>query len=469
MKKIFSSPEAAVADIPNGSTIAIAGFGVGHSYPNSLVMALKDQGARDLCVVANSLGAGEFRPELLLENGQVSKVVLSFSARPGFASLVEQRAAAGEVQLEMVPQGILVERLRAAAAGLPAFYSPVTVGTPLAIGKELREFGGKQYVLEHALPVDYALVRGFRADTNGNVEFRGSSTHFHPSFAKGAHVAIVEVEELVEAGAIPPERVGLPGIFVSRVVLTTRKIAVPKGALRRRAPDSRREYFGKPALSRMEFAQRAAALLPEDGYVNLGSGLPTLVASHVGGRSITLHAENGALGYELLDDSGVPDSDLFDAAGGFIEMRPGGALFDSVVSFEVARSGKLSAVLLGAYQVAQNGDLANWSVPGQVGGGIGGAMDLIAGASNLIIVMEHSDSKGRSKLVRECQYPLTAPQCVDVIVTDLALLVRRGNQFVLEEIAPGFSVAEVQQLTDMEMLISDNVRVMKPDAKNNVI
>jgi 3-oxoacid CoA-transferase len=465
MTKIFSSPEAAVADIPDGSSIAIAGFGVGHSYPNSLVIALKEQGARDLCVVANSLGAGEYRPELLLENGQVSKVILSFSARPGLPSLVEQRAAAGDVQLEMVPQGILVERLRAAGAGLPAFYSPVTVGTPLAQGKELREFDGKAYVLERSLPVDYALVRGFRADSSGNVEFRGSSMHFHPSFAKGARVAIVEVEEIVEVGAIPPERVGLPGIFVSRVVLATKKVAIPKEALGRRAPDTRREYFGKPALSRLEFAKRAAALLPEHGYVNLGSGLPTLVASHVSGRNITLHAENGALGYELLSDTGVPDSDFFDAAGGFIEMRAGGALFDSVVSFEVARSGKLSAVLLGAYQVAQNGDLANWSVPGQVGGGIGGAMDLIAGASKLIIVMEHSDSKGRSKLVRECKYPLTAPQCVDVIVTDLALLVRRGNRFVLEEIAPGFSVEEIQQLTDMELLIADNVRVMQPDAE----
>lgn len=465
MTKIFSSPEAAVADIPDGASVAIAGFGVGHSYPNSLVIALRDQGARDLCVVANSLGAGEYRPELLLENGQVSKVILSFSARPGLPSLVEQRVAAGEVQLEMVPQGILVERLRAAGAGLPAFYSPVTVGTPLARGKELREFDGKEYVLERSLSVDYALVRGFRADANGNVEFRGSSMHFHPSFAKGARVAIVEVEEIVEVGAIPPERVGLPGVFVSRVVLASKKVAIPKGALGRRAPDTRREYFGKPALSRLEFAKRAAALLPEHGYVNLGSGLPTLVASHVSGRNITLHAENGALGYELLSDSGVPDSDFFDAAGGFIDMRPGGALFDSVVSFEVARSGKLSAVLLGAYQVAQNGDLANWSVPGQVGGGIGGAMDLIAGASKLIIVMEHSDSKGRSKLVRECQYPLTAPQCVDVIVTDLALLVRRGNRFVLEEIAPGFSVAEIQQLTDMELLIADDVRVMQPAAE----
>ncbi|WP_426191382.1 3-oxoacid CoA-transferase [Massilia sp. DWR3-1-1] len=468
MTKIFTSAEAAVADIPDGASVAIAGFGVGHSYPNSLVIALKEQGARRLCLVANSLGAGEYRPELLLENGQVSKAILSFSARPGLPSLVEERAAAGELALEMVPQGILVERLRAAGAGLPAFYSPVTVGTPLAKNKEVRQFDGKQYVLEHALAVDYALIRGFRADTQGNVEFRGSSMHFHPSFAKGARVAIVEVEEIVEAGAIAPERVGLPGIFVARVVLSTKKVAVPKGAMRRRAPDTRREYFGKPALSRMELAERAAALLPENACVNLGSGLPTLVASHVAGRNITLHAENGALGYELLSESGTPDPDLFDAAGGFIEMRPGGALFDSVVSFEVARSGKLAAVLLGAYQVAQNGDLANWSVPGQVGGGIGGAMDLIAGASRLIIVMEHSDSKGRAKLVRECSYPLTAPRCVDVIVTDLALLVRRGEQFVIEEVAPGFSVDEVRALTGMDLLAAEQVGSMRPGAGSSV-
>src|SRR5271165_1481592 len=289
MTKVSSTPEAAVADIPDGSIVAIAGFGVGHSYPNSLVAALKEQGARNLCVVANSLGgsSSDYRPELLLENGQISKLILSFSARPGFPSLAEERAAAGQVQLEMVPQGILVERMRAAGAGLPAFYSPVTVGTPLAQGKEAREFAGKPYVLELALPVDYALLRGHRADADGNIEFRGSSMHFHPSFAKAARIAIVEVEEIVDSGVIAPERVGLPGIFVSRVVLTTKKMAVPKGALGRRAPDSRREYFGKPALSRLEIARRAAALLPEHGYVNLGSGLPTLVASHIAGRQIT--------------------------------------------------------------------------------------------------------------------------------------------------------------------------------------
>jgi 3-oxoacid CoA-transferase len=462
MNKIFPTPEAAVADIPDGATIAIASFGVGHSNPGSLVVALKEHGAGNLRIVGNSLGAGgEYRAEMLVENKQVSRLVLSFSARPGMPSITEEQVAAGKVQLEMVPQGILVERLRAAGAGLPAFYSPVTVGTRLAEGKESRQFGGKEYVLEHALPVDYALLRGFRADKAGNVEFRGSSTHFNPAFAKAARVAIVEVDQIVEVGEIPPERVGLPGIFVSRVVQSTKKPAGAKGGLGRRAPDSRREYLGKPALSRLEFTRRAAGLLPKGGYINLGSGLPTLVASHVVNSEITLHAENGALGYDLLGDGVSPDHDFFDAAGNFIAMRPGGSVFDSVVSFEVARGGKLSAVLLGAYQVAQNGDVANWSVPGQVGGGIGGAMDLIASGSKLIIIMEHGDSKGRPKLVRDCSYPVSARGRVDVIVTDLALLVRQGDRFVVEEIAPGFTREDIVQLTDMDLLFSDSLREMQ--------
>ena len=467
MNKIFPSPEAAVADIPDGATIAIASFGVGHSNPGSLVVALKGHGAGNLCLVGNSLGAGgEYRAEMLVENGQVARAILSFSARPGIPSVTEEKVASGALKLEMVPQGILVERLRAAAAGLPAFYSPVTVGTRLADGKESREFSGRQYVLEHALPVDYAFLRGFRADKSGNVEFRGSSIHFNPTFAKAAKVAIVEVDHIVEVGEIPPERVGLPGIFVSRVVQSTKKPAGAKGGLGRRAPDSRREYLGKPALSRLEFARRAAALLPQGGYVNLGSGLPTLVASHVTDSEITLHAENGALGYDLLGDGESPDHDFFDAAGNFIAMRPGGSVFDSVVSFEVARGGKLSAVLLGAYQVAQNGDVANWSVPGQVGGGIGGAMDLIAGGSKLIIIMEHSDSKGRPKLVRNCSYPVSARARVDVIVTDLALLVRQGERFVVEEIASGFTREDIVQLTEMDLQFSDNLRVMQATTRH---
>ncbi len=466
MDKTFATCAEALADIADGSSVAIAGFGVGHSYPNSLVLGLRDQGAKNLRIVANSMGAGgDFRPQILVQNDQVSSLVLSFSARPGLPSPEQIKIEAGEIGLEIVPQGILVDRLRAAGAGFPAFYSPVTVGTPLQEGKEIRNFGGRDFVLEHALPVDVALIRGYRADPYGNVEFRGSSAHFHASFAKAAKIAIVEVEEIVEAGAIPPERVGLPGIFVSRVVKTTAKYPAPKGSMGRRAAESNREYFGKPALSRSAMARQVAEMLPDDAYVNLGSGLPTLVAGHARGKTIILHAENGALGYDLIDDPDQIDVDFFDAAGNFIKLRPGGAVFDSVVSFEVARSGKLSAIVLGAYQVSERGDLANWALPGQVGGGIGGAMDLASSGSRLIVLMEHSDSKGRPKLVAQCNYPLTAPGCVDVVVTDLAVLERIDGRFVVTAMVEGFSQDEIRSITPMDVGFADHVRSISVDSQ----
>ena len=207
-------------------------------------------------------------------------------------------------------------------------------------------------------------------------------------------------------------------------------------------------------------ARCAAALLPDDAYVNLGSGLPTLVAGHIEGKTIILHAENGALGYDLLQGSGEIDVDFFDAAGNFIQMRPGGAVFDSVVSFEIARSGRLSAVVLGAYQVSEQGDLANYALPGQIGGGIGGAMDLAASGSRVIVLMEHCDSKGKPKLVQSCTCPITAPGCVDVVVTDLAVLERIDGRFLVTAMVDGFTADEVKSITPMKVGFADNIRRM---------
>jgi 3-oxoacid CoA-transferase len=464
MDKVFPSPEAAVADIADGSTVAIAGFGVAHRFPSSLIRALRNKGTQNLCIVANSLGAaGELRAEILADNHQVRKLVVAFSARPGPRSRTELAVAAGEIELELVPQGILAERLRAAGAGIPAFYSPTTVGTQLADRKEVRNFDDRLYVLEHALPVDYALLRAYRADRIGNIEFRGGSQNLNPSFAKGARVAIVEVDEIVEVGEIPPHAVGLPGIFISRVVGNTVKVeAMAETGRRSRAPDTSREYRGKPGLTRAEMAQRAVQLLADGSYVNLGTGLPTLAANYLADRDVMLHAENGILGYTALDEGDEVDLDIYDAAGRFVAVKPGASFFDSVTSFEIGRSGRLTAVILGAYQVDQDGDLANWGAPGMVGGGIGGAMDLVAGNSTLIVLMEHCDSKGRPKLVRHCTYPLTGRGCVDFVVTDLTLIRRLGGVFVMEEVAPGFTPQEVLELTEMEVRVADHVKVMSP-------
>jgi 3-oxoacid CoA-transferase len=464
MDKVTDSPAAALADIVDGSTVAIAGFGVGHSFPSSLVAALRDNGAKDLCIVCNSLGMpGQNDGQMLVENRQVSRLIASFSARPGKQRTeTEQQIADGKIQVELVPQGTLVERLRAGGAGIPAFYTATGVGTVVATGKEHRDFDGRTNILERGIQVDYALLRGFRADRAGNIEFRGGSRNFNPSFAKGARIAIVEVDDIVEVGELPPERVGLPGIFVSRVVKSTVSVNMASlSGLGRRAADTHRMYDGKPGLTRSTIAQRAAALLEEGAYVNLGTGIPTLVSNFVAERDVVLHAENGILGYGPLVEVQDADPDWFNAAGGFVSLKPGASFFDSVTSFEMARSGKLSAVILGGYQVDEAGNLANWSTPGMVGGGIGGAMDLIAGGSTLIVVMEHCDSQGRPKLVERCSYPLTGENCVDIVVTDLALLRWVHGEFHLTEIAQGFEVDEILSLMGMRVVVGQDIGIMQ--------
>jgi len=462
MDKVVASAHAAVADICDGSTIAIAGFGLAHRFATSLLRAVYEKGPRDLILVCNSMGSpGELRGQILAENNQVRRIIASFSTRPGMVTATDQQIAAGTMKVELVPQGTLVERCRAGGAGIPAFYTPTAVGTAISDGKETRMFDGKPYVLEQAIRVDFALLRGYRADRMGNVQFRGGSQNFNPSFAKAARVAIVEVDEILETGALPPELVNLPGIFVNRVVKSTEPI--DESNLRRpvrRAADKPRLYNGKPALSRSGIAERAARLVREGSYVNLGTGIPTLVSNHLTKRDVVLHAENGVLGYGgLIEGDGI-DLDVYNAGGQFVSLQPGASFFDSVTSFEMARGGHIDTVVLGAYEVDQNGDVANWTTEDALRGGIGGAMDLIAGKKQLIIVMEHCDSRGRPKLRRKCSYPPTGSGCVDYVVTDLALLRWDGSRFVLDEVAPGFTADEVVALTEMEVVPAPVVGTM---------
>ncbi|MBI3043425.1 MAG: 3-oxoacid CoA-transferase subunit B [Betaproteobacteria bacterium] len=464
MNKVIDSPEQAIADIPDGAVVAIAGFGIGHRFASSLIVALRDKGTRNLCVVCNSLGGpGQIRGQILAENRQIRKLIAAFSDRPGMKTASEEQIIAGELEVELVPQGTLVERCRAGGAGIPAFYSPSGVDTALADGKDIRYFGGKPYVLEHAIRVDYALLRAHRSDRAGNLQFRGGSQNFNPSFAKAARVAIVEVDEIVETGELPPEHVDLPGIFVSRVVKSTlkldiRSLTAPGGP--RRAADTARLYNGKPALTRAGIAKRAARLVRDGSYVNLGTGIPTQVSNFLQDRHVMLHAENGILGYGKIVTGDDIDLDLYNAGGQFISLVPGASFFDSVTSFEMARGGKIDTVILGAYEVDEHANLANWSRSDATRGGIGGAMDLVAGKKELIIVMEHCDSKGRPKLKRKCALPLTGKSCVDWVVTDLALLRWQDGRFVLEEVAPGFTPEEVTQLTEMRIAVSPDVRTM---------
>ena len=469
--KVMTAAEA-VADIEDGASVGIAGFGLSHRYPSTLISVLGAKGSRGLTVYCNGLGQPGFPTgHLLADNHQIAHLVTCFSARPGVVSEAEKQIMAGEMTLEMVPQGTLVERMRAGGAGLAAIYTPTGYGSAIADGKDIRYFDGRPYVLERAITTDFALIRAAKADHFGNVVFRGGSQNFNVSFAKAARVTIVEAEEIVPTGEIAPHEVDLPGVFVTRVVPITVAMDVHNLPKRpNRPPSSAREYLGKPALTRAEIGRRAAALLPDGAVVNLGAGLPVQVANYLGDRPVILHAENGLLNYGGADPSDDFDPDLHDAGGQFVTLRPGTSFFDSVTSFEIARGGRLYAVILGSYQVGGNGDPANWPVPGPAGGGsvvggIGGAMDLAAGARNVIAMCEHTDSRGNPKLVSQVSYPVTAPGCVDCIVTDLALLRRpsraAGTRFILEEVAFGFTVSEVLAVTGMEVAVANSVGVMQ--------
>src|SRR3981081_3125790 len=222
MDKICASPEAALADLFDGASIAVSGFGTSYGFACSLLVAARDRGVKNLTLVSNGLGAvGQLRGMLLVASGQVRKLSVSFSSRPGMRTPADDLIEAGNMDVELVPQGTLVERMRAAGAGIPAFYTPTGVGTTIAEGKEVRYFDGQPFILEQALPVDFALLKGYRGARLGNVDVRGSMRNFVPRFAKAARVAIVEVDEIVPVGEIPAERVGLPGILVTRIVKKT--------------------------------------------------------------------------------------------------------------------------------------------------------------------------------------------------------------------------------------------------------
>ena len=216
INKQVSSAAHAVADIPDGATVMVGGFGASGS-PIELIHALIDQGATGLTVINNNTGNGEVGLAALIGNGQVSKMICSFP-RSSQSKVFPQLYKEGRIELELVPQGTLAERIRAAGAGIPAFYTPTTVGTVLAEGKETRDFDGREYVMEPWLKADYALVKCETADPLGNLTYNKTARNFSPMMCMAAMTTIVQTKNLVAAGEIDPEHVITPGIFVNRVV-----------------------------------------------------------------------------------------------------------------------------------------------------------------------------------------------------------------------------------------------------------
>ncbi len=215
MKPILDSFEDAVKDIQDGATILVGGFGL-VGIPENLIIALKNKGVKDLTVVSNNCGVDDWGLGLLLKNKQIKKMVGSYV---GENKEFERQVLSGELEVDLIPQGTLAERIRAGGAGIPAFYTPAGVGTPIAEGKEVRTFNGKEYLLEEAIIADFSLVRALKGDIMGNLVYNKTARNFNPMIASAGKVTIAEVEELVETGELQPDHIHTPSIYVQKVIV----------------------------------------------------------------------------------------------------------------------------------------------------------------------------------------------------------------------------------------------------------
>lgn len=227
-KPVYADFGEAVSEIRNGCTVMVGGFGL-VGIPENLIMALAQSGVKDLTVISNNCGVDDWGLGLLLRGKQIKKMIGSYV---GENKEFERQLLSGELEVELVPQGTLAERIRAGGAGIPAFYTPAGVGTPVGEGREVRQFDGRSYLLETALKADFSLIRGWKADRTGNVVYRKTARNFNPVMAAAGAVTIAEVEELVEVGDLEPDSIHTPGIYVQKLVVGTQQKRIEKRTTR---------------------------------------------------------------------------------------------------------------------------------------------------------------------------------------------------------------------------------------------
>ena len=440
--------QQAAAKVRSGDKLLVGGFGM-NGTPVHLLHALAETGVKDIVFIGNNIGEPGLGGSRLLRNGQVRKAVGSF-----FTSNPEAVAAAhaGEIEAELIPQGTFSEALRAGGAGLGGFFTPTSAGTLLAEGRETRSIDGREMVFIEPIRGDIAFIRAWRADTAGNLQYRMTENNFNHAIATAAETVIAEVEEIVPAGEIDADAVHTPGCFVDYLVQA--KVRLEHLGVSASIKDSGKKVNAR----RMAMARAALGLLRRGDVVNLGVGIPTLVADLISPEDgIILHSENGMLGMGPEPAEGGAMEYPVNAGKIPVTALPGASYFDSASSFAMIRGGHIDVAVMGGLQVDQHGNLANWAIPNSPLLGVGGAMDLASGAKRLVVTMTHTNKDGTSKVVENCDLPLTARGAVNVLITELAIFEFDGGGMTLSALMPGSSIEDVKRHTTANYRISDSL------------